>query len=193
MLRRGFMIFLLLISCIIETNEVIASTNQGVTLLQAYQIGLEEARKWDSQANLTLITSVGDTGSTPPSTLGNDGRREVWNLLFGNGQKNETMIINIKNGKIAIKRIVKDNIQNFEIIPQSELILDSTNMVKIAIKYDVRPGEGWAKGYHFIVSKDHRALFFGVVGQNKYGNITRLYMDKTGKILGSVTKNERMK
>jgi hypothetical protein len=187
------MIFLLLISCIIETNEVIASTNQGVTLLQAYQIGLEEARKWDSQANLTLITSVGDTGSTPPSTLGNDGRREVWNLLFGNGQKNETMIINIKNGKIAIKRIVKDNIQNFEIIPQSELILDSTNMVKIAIKYDVRPGEGWAKGYHFIVRKDHQALFFGVVGQNKYGNITRLYMDKTGKILGSVTKNERMK
>ncbi|MFC5647553.1 hypothetical protein ACFPYJ_00105 [Paenibacillus solisilvae] len=190
MLRRGILIFLILISCIIVKSKAKAFTNPGITLLDAYQIGLEEARNWDAQANLTLITSVGDTGSTPPSTLGNDGRREVWNLLFGNGQRNESLIINIKKGKIGITQTVKEDIQDFEIIPQSELILDSTDMVQIAIKYGVRPGEGWAKGYHFNVRKDHQALFLGVIGQNKYGKMTTLYMDKTGKVLGSETKNE---
>ncbi|MGE7613308.1 hypothetical protein [Paenibacillus sp. FSL H7-0737] len=156
------MIFLILLSGINVMSKATASTSSGITLVDAFQIGLTESRKWDAQANLISITSVGDTSSTPPSTLAIDGKREVWNLLFGNGQRNQILIINIKKGKIAIKN-------------------------------DVKPGEGWAKGYHFNVIKDHQALFFGVIGQNKYGMMTKLYMDKTGKVLGSETKNEGLK
>lgn len=193
MLRRGVLIFLILLSGINVMSKATASTSSGITLVDAFQIGLTESRKWDAQANLISITSVGDTSSTPPSTLGIDGKREVWNLLFGNGQRNQILIINIKKGKIAIMRTVQGDIQDFEIIPQSDLILDSPNMVQIAIENDVKPGEGWAKGYHFNVIKDHQALFFGVIGQNKYGMMTKLYMDKTGKVMGSETKNEGLK
>lgn len=53
-----------------------ASTSSGITLVDAFQIGLTESRKWDAQANLISITSVGDTSSTPPSTLGIDGKEK---------------------------------------------------------------------------------------------------------------------
>lgn len=94
MLLRGVLIFLILLSCINLMSKATASTSTGTTLVETFQIGLTEARKWDTQANLISITSVGDTGSTPPSTLGKDGKREVWNLLFGNSQRNEALIIN---------------------------------------------------------------------------------------------------
>ncbi|MNC71265.1 hypothetical protein D3C75_1221660 [compost metagenome] len=63
-------------------------------------------------------------------------------------------------------------------------------MVQITIKNGIKPGEGWTKGYHFNVRKDHQALLFGVIGQNKYGMMTKLYMDKTRRVLGSETKND---
>jgi hypothetical protein len=161
MLRRGVLIFLILLSGINAISKATASTSSGITLVDAFQIGLTEARKWNVQANLISITSVGDTGSTPPSTLGNDGKREVWNLLFGNGQRNEILIINIKKGKISIIRTVQENIQDFEIIPQSDLILDSTNMVQIAIKHDVKPGKDGLKDIITTLLKTIKPCFLG--------------------------------
>ncbi|WP_219834120.1 hypothetical protein [Paenibacillus sp. R14(2021)] len=188
MFRRAILIFLTYVSCFIDMGAVRASNSPAISLLEAHQIGLGEARKWDTQAELIYITSVGDKGSMPPSTLGHDGKREIWNLLFTNGPRNQTLIINIKKGKIAIEQIAKENTQDFKIIPQGDLLLDSTDMVQTAIKYGIRPGEGWAEGYHFKISKDQHALFFGVIGQNKDGKMTKLYMDKAGKVLGSETK-----
>lgn len=107
MLRKGVLIFLILLSGINVMSKATASTSSGITLVDAFQIGLTEARKWDAQANLISITSVGDTGSTPPSTLGNDGKREVWNLLFGNGQRNEILFINIKKVRLRLCELYK--------------------------------------------------------------------------------------
>jgi hypothetical protein len=190
MFQKGILIFLLWISSYIVIGEVRASTSPGISLIEAYLIGLDEARKWDTRADLIFITSVGDTESLPISTLGQDGKREVWNLLFTNGQRNETLIINIKKGRIAIKQTTKENTQDFMIIPQEDLLLNSTAMVQTAIKHGIRPSDGWMKGYHFNVNKDQQDLFFGVIGQNKEGKMTKLYMDKTGKVLGSETKND---
>jgi hypothetical protein len=186
---RRIVLFTILLSSFPVMSEVAASINKGITLLEAFQIGNEEAKLWDPKANLKFITSVGDTGATPPSTLGDDGKREVWNILFTNHLHNKSMLINIIQGKIVIKRIVTDNVQDVEIIQQKDLVLDSPDMVKIAKQNGVEPGEGWAKGFHFTVVKDPKALFFGIIGQNKDGKMTKLYMDKTGKILGSVIKN----
>lgn len=176
---RGIVLFIVLLSSFPVISEARTTKTLGITLLEAYKIGLEEAKRWDSNANLTFITSVGDTGVTSPSTLGKDGKREVWNLLFTNRLLNESLIINIKRGEIAIRRTAVGAVQDFEIILQSELILDSTDMVRISNNNGLEPGEGWAKGYHFTVIKDPKALFFGVIGQNKNGKMTKLYMDKT--------------
>ncbi|PWW02873.1 hypothetical protein DFQ01_108150 [Paenibacillus cellulosilyticus] len=191
MFKKGIFIVVLLISyCFIEPKRGDAWTGIGTTLLETYRIGLAEARTWDSNANLTLIISVGSTSSNPQSTIGLDGRREVWNMIFTNGQRNATLILNIKRGKIAIKHAINDSAPGFEVISPEQLTLDSTEMVRIAKKHGLRPGKGFVEGYHFKVIKEKQTLFFGIYGHNKDGNLKTWYMNNKGTIMGSATKND---
>lgn len=105
---------MILLSGINVMSKATASTSSGITLVDAFQIGLTESRKWDAQANLISITSVGDTSSTPPSTLGIDGK-EVWNLLFGNGQRNQILIINIKKVRLRLCELYKKTFKTLKL------------------------------------------------------------------------------
>ncbi|WP_274653788.1 hypothetical protein [Paenibacillus humicola] len=159
--------------------------DKELTLLEAYKLGNEEALAWDKNAKLMLITSV-DELDKKTTTLGSNGKRSIWNMMFGSKEKKSVLILNIKNGKIVINKTVLENFKDSELISPGELLLDSPYMVDQAKKNNLKPGETWPKGYHFTVKKDEQGVHFAVVGQDENHKLTKLYFDpKTGELVGT--------
>ncbi|OXS55077.1 hypothetical protein B1A99_25200 [Cohnella sp. CIP 111063] len=187
-MRKKFLLgIIVIVACIgvitFITNK--RSKPHEISLKEAYSIGLVEAKKWNNNAKLIYLTSV-DDANTFKGSQGSNGKRYSWNMIFGDIQKQNVLILNVKNGGVDHKQVSSDSIQEIQLIEQNDLILDSTEMVELAKKNKLKPGVEWAKGYHFTIEKDENGFFFSVVGLNKDQKFTRLYFNpktayRTGK------------
>lgn len=110
-------------------------------------------------------------------------------MIFGNSEKKQVLIINVKNGRVEMKHTSPENVENVELISPNQLTLDSPYMASQAKLYKLKPGEVWAKGYHFTITKDEKGLFFAVVGLDEQNKFTKLYFNSIGKLIGKETKN----
>jgi len=161
------------------------------SLIEAYKIAYNAVYEKNSRVLLIHLTSADSMYHPEDSKAGANGRRRYWNLSFTVPNISEGWIVQIKDRKI--KNIVKVStmINNTSIlIDDMEHFIDSKEALKIAKrKYHLKPGEGWAIGYHFTMDKSGGIIIIDVVGRDNQNNFSRISINaKTKEIVNAIHK-----
>lgn len=183
--------FLLFVSILIFITVENLSTDSEVSsetsILEAYQIGIEMATKYDSKAQLIFINSVDDELHS-----GSNGKKANWNSMYTLPTQEKRILIIIRSGVIEEYKIL-EKIPPIEVIAKGEIMIDSIQGVGRAIdEYALEPAniDGFMHGYHFKLLKDNNITFFTVVGFDKNEVVTEIhYNAKTGEYLGETRNN----
>ncbi|MCC3376062.1 hypothetical protein [Cohnella sp. REN36] len=189
-MRRIRLLLLLSVVCLTASGQSVRAQPRDLTAQEAYRIGLAPARKAGLD-QLILLTSVDRAVETRDTiTLGANGKREVWNLVFGHRGSQRILIVNIKNGGVASARESRDFVRDDEFIQASELVVDSPYLYEQAVKLRLRPGQSFARGYHYIVRREWQTVFFTVVGYDERQRMKKLHFDaRTGKWIGITSRS----
>lgn len=166
-----------------------ASSEDSISLIDAYNLALKEATLWNENAQLVLITSVDDDAQ---DLAGNDGKRIKWNLLFANPTVEETLQISINDNAISKTTVNKEKTLNNVLIKPDSIKIDSTTILKKAKKdFDLKPGVNWANGYHFSLMNNGTQTFLTVTGLTNDNLFTQIFYDSaTGNYLGSKVESK---
>ena len=186
MVKRNLQIISIAFACLAALSLMLHSeltkraiahegTDLSTTLHQAYVIGEVGAKTWDKSAELTMVIS-GDNPGDMSRAYGADGRRKIWTLDFASPDKPDHLLINIVDGRIS--NVTKSNTGN-RTIDMKLLKIDSTDVVKIALqKFQLKPGIGFAEGYHFILKADQSGRpIVTVLGTDRVGYAARISFD----------------
>lgn len=181
--------FLLLFFSRIELFTDAEETDKSITLLKAYQLGLEYAREIDRKAELLHINSVDDDKKS-----GMNGKKENWQMLIVLPNKDKRIGITIENQKVTRTQMLDGASSSYFIIRENEMKFNSVEAVKKAINdFSLEPGgkdNYLFNGYHFKLIKDKDILFLTVVG-DKNDNQMEVHFDATtGKYLGRTEHHE---
>jgi hypothetical protein len=165
------------------------SSEDSISLIDAYNLALKEATSWNENAQLVLITSVDDDEL---NLAGSDGKRRKWNLLFANPDVEETLQVSINDNTISKTTINKENTLENMIIKPDSIKIDSTIILEKAKKdFDLKPGINWANGYHFSLMNNGAQTFLTVTGLTKNDLFTQIFYDSvTGNYLGSKVESK---
>ena len=159
------------------------ATDDSITLLKAYKLGLEYAREIDRQAELLHMNSVDDDKKS-----GLNGKKENWQMLIVLPNKNKRVGITIENQKITRTQMLEGASSSYFIIRENEMKFDSDEAVKKAInEFSLEPGgkdNYLFNGYHFKLIKDNDILFLTVVGDKNDTQMEVHFDATTGKYLG---------
>lgn len=156
-----------------DNQSAIVTTNLSIelSLNEAIKIASQNALKWDKKAQLYSGTSVdNDEGIT-----GDDGKRRYWNILFGIPDTNRIFLVQIKDAEIkeSVDITSKGDTpmpKNYFIDDLSEIKFDTPELLKKAKEItELYPGDNWAKGYNFGISKDieKNVILIDIIGWNK--------------------------
>lgn len=103
----------------------------------------------------------------------------------------ENWIVTIRDHNVKdLVKTIGPSYNRKDLIEKNEFTLDSKEALKIVKReYDIRPGEIWAIGYHFQISKDNGDVVLHVVCRDNKDNFTRIFVDaKTKKITDAIHK-----
>lgn len=154
-----------------------------MTLNQALDMSFKEALKWQSDAELALITSI-DNPDLTEKTNGSDGKRSWWNCIYFSPELKKELIVTIHDKKIVNVTPTTSPSPQKEFIRKNELIMSSSESVKEAIsKYKLKPGINWANGYHYTLSKINSKLQLTVIGLDTDNYFTKIVFDGQDKVL----------
>ena len=161
-------------------KQLEVEVNKDLTLKEAISIGLSHLKeKEDSQSTFKLFdaTSVDDANSK--INEGNDGTRHMWNITFVNSKNGHAHYITIKNGRVINSDLNKAvNIPNKLLIDIEDLNFDSVAAINFTKeKLGLLPGENFAIGFHFVISKTEDAVpVLTVYGSDKQdGYISKIH------------------
>jgi hypothetical protein len=155
-----------------------------LSLMEAYQLALKEAKSYNKDAQLVLVTSVDDDEK---ELAGSTGTRKKWNLVFANIPAEETLLVSIDNASITKTSTSKEKTMESNVINIDLMKIDSKYVIEKAKKdLDLKPGINWAKGYHFSIMNNGKQTFMTVTGLNSENQFTQVFYDiKTGECMGS--------
>lgn len=162
-----------------------------LTLKEAVQLADQHAKKMDVNYQLLYVTSVDEEPNEETMHSGDEGKRRLWNLIFGVPHSNKGLTVRVENGKVLRSHQVQETVQSEMVFRQQDIQWDSPAILKIAkTKYDLKPSQGFGKGYHFKVVKDQGVLFFGVSGWDSSGKAKTIYFNsENGEYLGMEISN----
>lgn len=175
-------LFILIVICGHQNQQPI--DNKALSLREAYELALEEAKKWNEHVALYSITST-DKPVEEESSYGTDGKRCFWSIDFTIPNKNEHYIVTIKNGQVLEKITAKGLNKPEDLIFSKDIKFDSPQLLIKAKRYfDLKQGSTWAKGYHFNLNKFDAIPVIGVVGWDKNGCFSKVYFNAfTGELV----------
>lgn len=189
-MRKKVILLITIIIIIIATIFInkINSNNNTITLIEAYDIGIKSAKKWNQEAKLYTLTSVDDENTTKDE--GKEGKRRRWNLMFGAKNVNQSLIITIDSGKVVTYEELNGKLISDFLISDNDQIIDSTDAITIIRKqYELRPGIEWAKGYHYTISKSYENIIMQVFGLDSDNYLSKITLDAiTGEVLSALRK-----
>lgn len=172
------------------TWESFFSTEQEdvtqLTLKEAVEKGTQHARKINPNFQLVYVTSVESNDG-----MEQEGRCRSWNLIFGIPDSYQGLTVKVENGEVVRSHQVQEKILPDVVFQPQEIRWDSPDLLKRAQEeYNLRPSQGFGKGYHFKVTKDQGYLFIGVSGWDKSGRAQTIYFNsENGKYLGMEIAN----
>ena len=102
------------------------------------------------------------------------------------------MIVGIEKDKLKSYNI-SDNSEELT-ISQSEIKIDSSQIIKIAVKkFNLQPsptGDPFSHGYHFRLVRDEKHIFLGVDGKINGQSAEIFFNPKNGEYLGTTKENK---
>jgi len=159
-----------------------------IDMKTALHLGLEEAQKWSEFAKPVEVLS-GDDGDNTVGVRGATGNRYSWSLLFVDEKKSIYYYIKILNSKIVLKKEAQG--YRFGPIKFTNNIINSDKALEIAIKStNLRPGQAWAIGYHYMLTqpKDFPIItVFGYSSDDKFSSVE--INAETGQVLSFKKKS----
>lgn len=185
LIKRKFMIFLILIlgTFFIFANYQITTDKKSLTMKEAYNIANKAINKVSPQALLVSMISADPFNYKGDNNVGSDGTRTLWNLDFAVPNTSEHWVVFIRNNKVA--KIIKamDIVYDRDsLIDKNELTIDSKDALEIVKKeYIIKPGEIWAIGYHFSISKEANSIILDVICRDSADNFTRISVNLSTK------------
>lgn len=181
---------LLIVLCIVFVFYKTIGNKKSTTIREAYNIAYNEVHKKNPHVLLVSISSTDSILSKEENNAGKNGRRNSWNLIFAVPNSSESWIVTIRDHKV--RDLVKGMglYDRKDLIDKNEFTIDSKEALKIVKKeYDIRPGEIWAIGYHFKISKEDGEVVLQVVCRDNKDNFTKIFVDaKTKKITDAFHK-----
>lgn len=136
--------------------------NKEITFLEAYKLGLEQAKEYDENVELIFLNSVDDK-----KVSGQNGKKGNWQGVLALPSINRHMVYVVEKGKLKNYRII-DSSDELS-IKDSEIKTDSSQIVKSAIKqFNLQPSpkdHSFSHGYHFRIIRDEKHIFLAVDGQ----------------------------
>ncbi|OVE34475.1 hypothetical protein CCZ20_26390 [Priestia aryabhattai] len=153
--------------------------NKVITMVEAYEIGIQKCIKLDENCELIYIGSVDDQKDT-----GIDGKKGDWQMILALNDKKKKMIVKIERGHVKDTSLLEG--VDEPTIKSNEIKIDSSDAIKEVVnKFSLSPGQtNLYRGYHFRLFKENETLFLSVIGNKKIQD-TEIFIDgKTGKYLG---------
>lgn len=165
-----------------EVDSFFSLPEKELTLLEAYSLGLEQGKEFDKETILVFLNSVDDE-----TVSGQNGKKGDWQGVFALPSVKHQMIIGIQKGKLK-SYIISDSSDELT-IPQSEIKIDSSQIIKIAVeKFNLQPSpteDPFSRGYHFRLIRDEKHIFLGVDGKINGQSAEVFFNPKNGEYLGS--------
>jgi hypothetical protein len=162
-----------------KNNSGKKEKQDGITMFQAYQLGLKEARKIDDVCELIYIGSVDDGKNS-----GQNGKKENWNMILGLLNQKKRLIVSIEKSKLKKASVIEE--LNEPTIKNDEIKIDSNTAVEKVIQdFSLLPGQNViSKGYHFRLFKEDNNIFLSIIG-SKNQKEAEIFLDgRTGNYLG---------
>ncbi|MFJ6208938.1 hypothetical protein [Lysinibacillus sp. NPDC092081] len=130
---------------------------QELSIKEAIELAYPPASKWNKNAQ--LIDAINIDLDKPGKSIGSNGKRKHWNILFGVPETNKAFLVTIHDGKIDdTNDLTSDGASPYpekEFIQMKDIKYDSPELLQKALKIGgIYPGKDWAKGYNFMLRKD---------------------------------------
>lgn len=171
----------LLVYRFVEDTSTEKTNSSQLSLLDALYVGMFAAKKWNPEAVPLYLTSVDDDLG---EISGQEGTRSRWNLQVG-APGVQRAVIAIRQGKV--ERIIAGagSYQPECIVAANQVKVDSTTVADQSMRTGkLKPGSGWANGYHYILQAVEGAPTITIVGRNEHNHPRQIAFDAaTGRIL----------
>lgn len=180
-----FVIYLL----IIKDNN--AQSEDSISMKEAYNIACGAIHKENPHALLYSMGSADSMYNPEDKTAGKSGLRKYWNLHFAVPDTADHWIIMIRNKRIKdIIKVTGFSMDKTDFIDEMNSLINSKEALHIAKdEYNLKPGEGWAIGYHFLLNKISGINIIVVVGRDTSDNFARISINaKTKEVIDAVHK-----
>ncbi|MGG4268269.1 hypothetical protein [Peribacillus simplex] len=162
-------------------NSFKSLPEKEITILEAYKLGLHQAKEFEKNPELLFLNSVDDK-----KISGGNGKRENWQGVFTLPSKNFHMLAVIEGGRLKSYTIISSSTELS--IKESEIKIDSNQIVKKAIKqFNLKPDppkNSFSHGYHFRILRDENHVFLSISGQSNNKNMEIYYNALNGQYLG---------
>ncbi|WP_431028392.1 hypothetical protein [Lysinibacillus sp. LZ02] len=140
-----------------STEETFEADEQELSIKQAIELAYPPALKWNENAQ--LLQAINIDLDQPGKSIGSNGKRKYWNILFGVPDTNKAFLVTIHEGKIDhtsdLTRNGSSPYPKKEFIQMEDIKYDSPELLEKALKIGgIYPGKDWAKGYDFMLIKD---------------------------------------
>lgn len=167
-----------------KNNDGKQEKQGGITMFQAYQLGLKEAQKIDNTCELIYIGSVDDGENS-----GQNGKKENWNVILGLLNEKKRLIVSIEKSKLKKASVIEE--LNETTIKNDEIKIDSNTAVEKAIHdFALQPGQNViSKGYHFRLFKEDNNIFLSIIGSKNQKEVEVFLDGVTGNYLGRTQVN----
>ncbi|MGE8080961.1 hypothetical protein [Peribacillus loiseleuriae] len=140
---------------ILNPNQSTPSSSETIelSLKQAIDLAYSFAIRWNKEAKLLRCNSVDED----KNISGLNGKRKYWNVIFGVPDTNKEFIVQVQEGKIDLQKDITRNglsKSKQDFIELSDIKYDSPQLLKKAKDLtELYPGNEWAKGYNFEITK----------------------------------------
>lgn len=170
-----------------SVKEATSYRKNGLTVKQAYEKALSEAKKWDQNAELYYLTSVDNDAN---ENIDMNGKRSNWNMHFAVPGKSKSLVLSISKEKITNFIEGKDQINKDDFIFADEIVFDSPQLLaKTKKEVGLLPGKDWAKGYNYTLKKYERQPIITIVGLSPNIFFAEVTWDpKSGKLISASHK-----
>ena len=139
----------IILFAVVESSKI---DKDAVTLKEAIYIAEADAHLWQADATVAQIVST-DAGDILNDENGKNGKRRCWNILFVSDSEEKQYSVFVIRGRTAYNQEVQ--MPTYAAIElDEEVSIDSTDAVKIAKRYGVKPvpkSDEWAVGYHYAL------------------------------------------
>jgi hypothetical protein len=174
-----------------KDNNVQNESSYRSSMKEAYLIAHKAIIKENPNVLLYFMVSTDSIDNPEDTTAGISGLRKYWNLIFTVPNTTSNWIVMVRNKKVKdIIKVKGDSLDKTDLIDNMDSLINSKEALLIAkIEYRLKPGEGWAIGYHFYLYKISGVNTIVVFGRDPSKNFASVSINaETRAIIGAVHK-----